>query len=408
MENMKHIALAYYSRKDIISYLFKFAKNRETIPFYGESFGKRPDYPQYESDLFFHVKNSATSFHVSEELWNNPLEIKTQMPQNDINTLRKGWDLLIDIDSKYLDYSKIAARLIVKALEFHGVKNIGIKFSGSKGFHIIVPWGAFPKEIEGYQTKDMFPDWARSIALYLTEFIREALIKEVGSLYNKYIKDLEAPKEVMPDIVLVAPRHLFRAPYSLHEKTALASIVLSKSELETFDPKDANPLNVKIKDFYPTSEKNEAQFLLTQAIDWHNSQEKPTQQKQYNMEIIDNKFITKDMFPPVIKNILKGIKNDGRRRALFILIAFFRYLNFSDEFLKEEIQIWNKKNYKPLKEGYIRTQIEWSKRNKKILPPNFNSDYYKALEVYETDPLTEKTKNPVTYTIAKAKRNLKK
>ncbi|MCJ2514069.1 MAG: hypothetical protein LN408_06505, partial [Candidatus Thermoplasmatota archaeon] len=28
------------------------------------------------------------------------------------------------------------------------------------------------------------------------------------------------------DIILVSPRHLFRTPYSLHEKTALASIII--------------------------------------------------------------------------------------------------------------------------------------------------------------------------------------
>src|SRR5690606_27815409 len=32
------------------------------------------------------------------------------------------------------------------------------------------------------------------------------------------------------DLVLVSPRHLFRMPYSLHEKTALASIVISPEE----------------------------------------------------------------------------------------------------------------------------------------------------------------------------------
>ena len=34
------------------------------------------------------------------------------------------------------------------------------------------------------------------------------------------------------DLIMVSPRHLFRAPYSLHEKTALASVVLSEEELE--------------------------------------------------------------------------------------------------------------------------------------------------------------------------------
>jgi DNA primase catalytic subunit len=33
------------------------------------------------------------------------------------------------------------------------MKNIGIKFSGSKGFHILIPWKAFPEEINGEKSK---------------------------------------------------------------------------------------------------------------------------------------------------------------------------------------------------------------------------------------------------------------
>lgn len=409
MEKVKQIALAYYSRKDILSYIYKFAQSRETIPRYGEGFGKRPDCPQYESDLFEYVKNGATSFHVSQELWHDPFRISTDMAQHEINALRKAWDLLIDIDSKYFEYSKIAARLIIKALEFHGIKNIGMKFSGSKGLHIIVPWIAFPEEMAGIKTKDMFPEWPKAISLYLTDFIKNELIKEVGKLhYHKYVHDEEAPKEVMPDIVLVAPRHLFRAPYSLHEKTALASIVIDNKDIELFALKDADPLKVIIKEFYPKAEKDEAKLLLEQALDWCKYQKKPAKEHSKPIEMIDNKFITEDMFPPVIKNILKGIKQDGRKRALFILISFLNSLNFSFEYIEKTISEWNKKNYKPLKEGYIRTQIEWSRKNKKLFPPNFDSDYYKALGVYETDELTEKTKNPVTYVLAKARARMKK
>jgi hypothetical protein len=94
---------------------------------------------QYKSDVFELVKRGATSFHCSEELWENPLNIQTGMNEKQLNELRIGWDLLLDIDSKYIDYSKIYAKIIINFLEFSGVKNVGIKFSGSKGFHIIVP-----------------------------------------------------------------------------------------------------------------------------------------------------------------------------------------------------------------------------------------------------------------------------
>src|SRR3990167_5675118 len=135
------IALSYYSRKDIAKEMYEFCKNREAIAnFNNEFFAKRPDCFDYPNDIINLVKKGATSFHCSEELWGNPLDINTNMTPEQYNEIKSGWDFLIDIDSKYLDYSKIAAGLIIHFLEHHGMRNVGIKFSGSKGFHIIVPW----------------------------------------------------------------------------------------------------------------------------------------------------------------------------------------------------------------------------------------------------------------------------
>ena len=83
---------------------------------------------------------SVTSFHASEELWKNPLQIDTSMKRHELDALRSGWDLIIDIDCTVFDYSKIAADLVIKALKFHKVKSISCKFSGNKGFHIGVPF----------------------------------------------------------------------------------------------------------------------------------------------------------------------------------------------------------------------------------------------------------------------------
>ena len=46
-----------------------------------------------------------------------------------------GWDLIIDIDAKNWQISKITAWLIVECLKEFGIKSISIKFSGNKGFH---------------------------------------------------------------------------------------------------------------------------------------------------------------------------------------------------------------------------------------------------------------------------------
>ena len=156
------IATSYYARADIQNAMFSFCKNRETVANHNNQFfAKRPDTFDYPSDILMQARQGATSFHTSEEIWADPLKINTDMTPQQYNQIKTGWDLLIDIDSPFLDYGKIAARLLIEQFEAHGIHNIGIKFSGGKGFHIILPFKAFPKEFQGLQTKDQFPDWPR-------------------------------------------------------------------------------------------------------------------------------------------------------------------------------------------------------------------------------------------------------
>src|SRR3989344_1757025 len=103
-EKIRKITSLYYSKPEIQKAIFSFSKNREVVPRYFEGFGKRPDSLQYQGDIFEMVKKGATSFHCSEELWKDPLSIATGMKTEQLNEMRDGWDLLIDIDSKYIDY----------------------------------------------------------------------------------------------------------------------------------------------------------------------------------------------------------------------------------------------------------------------------------------------------------------
>jgi hypothetical protein len=502
MSNIKLVAHSYYARKEIQNAMFEFCKHREVVPnFNNKFFGKRPDTFDYPSDIVNSARQGATSFHCSEEIWNNPLDINTDMNSEQYNNIRTGWDFLIDIDSPFLDYGKIAAQLLIKELESHGIKNYGIKFSGSKGFHIIVPFKAFPKEINGELAKDNFPEWPRLIAGYIHKQIREPLnkaildltgrekLKEKGELVSEHLcpkcgnpttskeigiykcpdikcrteikhmksnrKEIICPNcngkmqriskeeihfcetckintvklketssfggqvrqntmeqfevqdtikstEDAVDVVLVSSRHLFRAPYSLHEKTALASIPITKDQIENFTLSDADPLKiVEIKSFMPDSEEGEAKELLQQALEWGRENAPKQTTKKYEGQALDMKglTITEDMFPPVIKFILKGIKTDGRKRALSLLLAFFTSLELPTEFIEEKIETWNNKNYQPLKQGYIKSQIAWSLKNKR-LPPNYDKPLYKEFGI--RNPPEPGMKNPINYTIKKA------
>ena len=498
-DRIRVITQFYYSKPEVQKVILDFAKDREIVPRYFEDFGKRPDVLQYGSDVIGLVKKGATSFHASEELWDDALKLNSDLLRKELDELRKDWDLLIDIDSPFLDCSKIAARLILEALEQHGVKNYGIKFSGSKGFHIIVSGKAFPKEYNGRDKKLMFPEWPRIICSYLMDYIRRDYNKKAGEIMSleslekrtnltkedlqgvrcrncgksaikgeivefacpvcnmiverknvkitkkrlkcldnscagvleisgkkdyyfcencndfeneknpmdslknpeffEETKGVSAEKVASLDLVLVASRHLFRMPYSLHEKTALASIVLEKKEIENFTPQDANPMNIKIRNFMPDNFGEEGRRLLSAALDWQiekDSKEKNIEEKKYGGRKFDDKEIkgvSDEMFPAPIKKLMEGLE-DGRKRGLFVLLTFLRNAGFSPEEINNRIRAWNEKNKPPLKEGYVRSQIEWNfKQNKKILPPNYSNDsFYRDLGLFKEKP---KTKNPL-------------
>ncbi len=366
--------------------------------------------------------------------------------------------------------------------------------SGSKGFHIIIPWKAFPKEVSERQTKDMFPEWPRLICKYLGDKVSSELKERILDLGLKTDKDnqlemyctrpncntiatktskiylicphcratsetfqeiikrkrklscpncLKEMKEtrrepiyicescntnsqksntfkeriktqnIDADIILVSSRHLFRMPYSLHEKTSLSSIVIDPDKIENFDLKDAHHLKIKdTKNFIPDSKEGEATELLVKAIEHQplfkeptnelhttiefQGQIRPRQKKDFKKIIITN--LTSDLYPPTIKAILKGMPTDGRKRALFILLNYFGSLDLPQPEIDKIIEEWNKKNYEQLRLGYLRAQLKWHARTSSKLPPNYNKPYYREIGLKPTAQEI-KSKNPVSYTI---------
>jgi DNA primase large subunit len=122
----------------------------------------------------------------------------------------------------------------------------------------------------------------------------------------------------------------------------------------------------------------------------------------------DNKFaevdysrVREEHYPPTIQKILKGM-GDGRKRALFILLSFFKSLRMSDEQIQSKIDEWNKKNSEPLNPSYIRGQLGWYSKSKEIkLPPNFDKPYYKEIGIAPAEEEL-KAKNPLSYAVRKS------
>jgi len=486
-KNLMDKILKFYSRKDIQKEIFRLSQNREIAVKYGDKgFGKRPDILQYQADILELARQGVTSFHGSVERWKNPLELKPGMTKTKLDALRLGWDLVIDIDSKFIEYSKLAAELVIESLKFNNIKNISAKFSGGTGIHILIPFESFPKKVKNQETRLLFPEAPRAVAEYIKKLIKPFLIKKIISMskiddisksLNKKPSDLlekicinckipaitktsiklncgncgreeilanienktlicvncnftlniqknvmhdECPRcnntknfvsgEFDPfriieiDSQLISSRHMFRLPYSLNEKTNLISIPIKIDQIKNFKPSKAKIENVEIEtSFLDTKNtlEGETNQLFMQAFDSLESKQetKIKNTKEYEIPKI---AIKEDFFPECIRKMLLGVKEDGRKRAVFVLISFLQHMGWSYDIIQTRLLEWNKLNYEPLREGYILSQVSWFKKQQnKILSPNCdNESYYKTLGVY---CFNCKYKNPVNYVKIKLK-----
>ena len=417
--------IKYYSDKRVRDMILELAKNREVVPkFSNGSFGERPQILQFDRELFDYVRNDVSSFHASEERWLNPAQLSTNMSKKDMNRIRTGWDLILDIDTKHLEYAKICTELLSEALEFHNVRCHSVKFSGGTGFHIGVPFEAFPKEVNKTLVRELFPEAPQVIAAYLKKMIKKYLSERIletegnitkishrtGKKFDELVEKTDDGRFFNPysvleiDTIVIAPRHLFRMPYCFNEKTWLVSIPIRAKDIPVFDSKDAHPEKVEPElgflDNIPKSAQ--AKQLIMQAFDWHNQE--MTVEKDYKELTLPEQAIPQKYFPPCVKLILKGVK-DGRKRSVFILINFLSSCGWGYKQIEQLLLEWNKRNPEPLKQNYIMSQLKYYKKSRaRYLPPNCdNRNYYKDIGVCKPEELCRQIKNPVTYAMRKWK-----
>jgi DNA primase large subunit len=141
-----------------------------------------------------------------------------------------------------------------------------------------------------------------------------------------------------------------------------------------------------------------------------NEEVKEAKEKFYE---IPQAGVAEKFFPPCIKILSQGIQEDGKKRALFILLNFLRSIGYNESQIEKYIFEWNKRNRDPLKDNYIIAQLSWHKRQEKsILPPNCpkreenvplanQQNYYTDLQICKPDDFCKVIKNPVNYAIKK-------
>lgn len=417
----------WYSREVVQKAIVEIAKNREvTCVFKDSSFGKRPDVIQYPSDILQAVAQGAVAFHGSVERWSQPMKLDVSMTRQDLDNLRIGWDIFIDPDVNDFEIAKITTIQIIEALKDHGVSSYSVKFSGGKGFHIAIPFESLPEKVNFQPTSKQYPEILHKVIEYLKWYIKDLLKEEILSLdtpvnisqrIGKSLKDITSEEGIDPfkiiSMDLFSSRHLFRLPYSLHEKTMLVSLPIKPENIKKFEKEQALPEKVKVEEKFlvPKTKLHDAEALVIEALDWaarYKTEEKeeiPSPKKLTKV-----KFVQEQFFPPCITQILKGLA-DGRKRAVFILVNFLRNMGWDLEKIEKRLNEWNEKNYPPLRANYLRTQLRWHfRQDRNLLPPNCdNINFYQDMKVCDPDSIcragTEKImiKNPVNYPFKKIK-----
>jgi hypothetical protein len=426
----KSITLKFYKREDIQNELVKLAQGKEVGMRYADFFGKRPDILSYPRDVLELALRGLTSLHISEEIWDNPLELNSNISKQELDELRIGWDLVLDIDCAIFEYSRICADLIIKFLKYCEVEDISCKFSGNKGFHIAVPFESFPKQVGDVLTKTLFPEAPKKIALYIKENIQEELGKRIlefednnfsviknkvneedviryeNNQYGDKLAKLNVDKFLEIDTVLISSRHLYRMPYSLHEKSGLVSLPINPDKVLEFEKTMAHPDKVltPIHPFLNRNVKSEsARRLLIQALDFEVKLEEEREITKEFEDIVIESPIKEDFFPPCVKKILTGV-TDGKKRSVFILSNFLGKIGWNKQEIEFFINNWNKeKNIEKLREVYIKGQLHHLKPGDKLPPNCSNEAYYKDLNICHPDSLCQKIKNPVNYTLLRWK-----
>lgn len=482
-------ALRFYKHKHIQSAIIRESQDKEVgVKFDEAGFGKRPEVLNYESDILDFAQKRATSFHLSEELWTNVLALKPGMQKRELDLLRKGWDFILDIDCEDWELSRIIAYTFIEVLKSKNIKNIGCKFSGNKGFHIAIPFEAFPKEIDNKQLKDLFPELPKAMASFLLKFVEKNLVKVEGDnlvfsnnisfpleeifkklklnredliflrciecdriipegklnifickscnnqikssqdymrchICNSFMERFEGGRECVCgetnytpkvnltkilniDTLLLSSRHMYRAPYSLHEKSGLVSLPMLLDEVLTFDKEKAKPEKVVENKILPlfinrNVVKDDCDLFVKEAIEFMDREE--TKKKDTTHSTITEE-ISEEYFPPCIKKILLGLK-DGRKRSLFILINFLRTCGWGRKSIETLIHNWNEKNFEKLRENIVVSQVNYHTSRKDIVPPPNCRQHYQELGVCFPEELCNTITNPVMYAIRKHRLN---
>jgi len=389
-----------YYRGEVCEAIWETAKDREVgCTRIDGTYLARPAILNYKRDVLEFVKQGTVSFHGSIERWKNPMELAAGLNKKVLDKNRLGWDFVIDIDcDQGMEFAKIAGEILVGGLKKHGLDPT-VKYSGNRGFHIGVPFEAFPEFLDGRESAEQYPSLPKKVAEYLKDYCREPLSK---ALESRIGKGQDPYQYIDIDIGVFSSRHMFRLPYCLHTKTWLVSLPIKPSRIMGFEKEEASPENVEVKDRFLERVEGNASRLVRKALFWCSYEEK--EEVEYREFKPVGVAVDMNNFPPCIKNILKGLE-DGKKRSVFVLTTFLLNLGWEPEDVKKLLLEWNRKNPECLNQNFLLyTLRDQMRRKRALMCPNCDSEnYYTSYGVCKPDRLCEKIRNPAGYALAKQK-----
>ena len=144
-----------------------------------------------------------------------------------------GWDLVFDIDSEGEDRIKKSYKIAKNLIDFLDKNNIDfrIQFSGSKGFHIFIPWNWLKRH--GWKARDYGK---------FNRYIAEIIWNNTGISTDASTFSVK--------------RDLIRVPFSIHPTSGLLCYPLTIEQFDDFDVDMAYPLNINSEEERDKLEKS--------------------------------------------------------------------------------------------------------------------------------------------------------
>ena len=143
-----------------------------------------------------------------------------------------GWDIVVDLDhdpergrgqSFWDAWAECLA--VCELYDEYGLP-YWVKFSGGRGFHVTVPW--------------RWPLRAETGRPYLQALFRPDEFSRIAQKWATAISE-RLRLRTMDASTTYKHQGLIRVPYSVHPKTGLVALPLSRAELADFDPEMARP-----------------------------------------------------------------------------------------------------------------------------------------------------------------------